>query len=288
MAKARRFEFTDEKSNKFWEVSVTAATVTVRYGRIGSEGQSQVKTHPSSADAEAAAEKQIQQKTKSGYREVGSGEGAGQSEKPIPKRATAKKAATAPKAGSDKKGGKAAAGRRKATGVPSEIGQFLFGGIVYFADDTHWYVASTEEDETVGSYDEVRNASGKGYGKRDPEFFTINSYTDWYLPTLFELDLMNRYINFEATGKFADDFYWSADTYPDEDGEIGDAVPFKFDPPGSNAPPTDTDFKTDLARLKQYRKHHRPALDLAGVADSGQYSGGSEQYIRLARKEPRP
>jgi len=31
----RRFEFAEESSNKFWEVTVSDNTLTVRFGRIG-------------------------------------------------------------------------------------------------------------------------------------------------------------------------------------------------------------------------------------------------------------
>jgi predicted DNA-binding WGR domain protein len=71
MSQLRRFEYTDAKSNKFWEVSVAEATVTVRYGRIGTDGQTQVKSYESTAEAMAAAEKQIAEKVKKGYREIG-------------------------------------------------------------------------------------------------------------------------------------------------------------------------------------------------------------------------
>ena len=67
---ARRFEFSEGNSNKFWEISVNQAVVTVRFGRIGSTGQSTVKSF---ADAEAAAkhaEKLIGEKLGKGYHEV--------------------------------------------------------------------------------------------------------------------------------------------------------------------------------------------------------------------------
>ena len=66
----RRFEFAEGKSRKFWEISVQGGEVTVRYGRIGSEGQSNVKTFPNDAAAAAHAEKLIQEKTGKGYQEV--------------------------------------------------------------------------------------------------------------------------------------------------------------------------------------------------------------------------
>ena len=49
----RRFEFIGGTSAKFWEVGVTGASVTVRYGRLGTQGQSQIK---SLADAAARRE----------------------------------------------------------------------------------------------------------------------------------------------------------------------------------------------------------------------------------------
>jgi DNA ligase-1 len=67
--KTRTFEFSDGKSNKFWEISIDGTDVTVRYGKIGTDGRTQVK---SLSDAEAAiahAEKLIEQKTGKGYAE---------------------------------------------------------------------------------------------------------------------------------------------------------------------------------------------------------------------------
>jgi predicted DNA-binding WGR domain protein len=66
----RYFEFVEGTSFKFWEVSTSGNTVTVRFGRIGTNGQTQTKTL---ADAEAAAkhaEKLIGSKLKKGYREA--------------------------------------------------------------------------------------------------------------------------------------------------------------------------------------------------------------------------
>lgn len=65
----RRFEYTDGKSNKFWENTVTGNSVTVTYGRIGTDGQTQVKKYATPAEAKAAAEKQIAEKVRKGYRE---------------------------------------------------------------------------------------------------------------------------------------------------------------------------------------------------------------------------
>ncbi len=63
----RYFEFVGGNSQKFWEVSVADATMTVRYGRIGSQGTTKVTTF---ADARAATDqmrKLIDEKTAKGY-----------------------------------------------------------------------------------------------------------------------------------------------------------------------------------------------------------------------------
>ena len=65
----RYFEFVEGSSAKYWEISVSDKTVTVRYGRIGTDGQTNVKTL---ADADAAtkhAEKLIKEKLGKGYSE---------------------------------------------------------------------------------------------------------------------------------------------------------------------------------------------------------------------------
>lgn len=66
----RRFEFIDGRSSKFWEISAQGKEVTVRYGRVGSEGQSKVKSFPDEAAAAAHVEKLIGEKTDKGYQEV--------------------------------------------------------------------------------------------------------------------------------------------------------------------------------------------------------------------------
>lgn len=69
-AKSRTFEFDDGKSSKFWEVAIDGTDVTVRYGRIGSDGQRKTKSFADAAAANAHLEKLIGQKTSKGYEEV--------------------------------------------------------------------------------------------------------------------------------------------------------------------------------------------------------------------------
>ena len=67
---ARRFEFSEGNSNRFWELSVNGTEVTVRFGRIGAQGQTQTKSFADDAAAAKHAEKLIQEKIGKGYVEV--------------------------------------------------------------------------------------------------------------------------------------------------------------------------------------------------------------------------
>lgn len=69
----RRFELVEGTSSKFWEVSVTDAELTVRFGRIGTQGQSKSKTFASAQAAQQEEAKLIREKTGKGYQEVGGG-----------------------------------------------------------------------------------------------------------------------------------------------------------------------------------------------------------------------
>ena len=68
--KRRMFEFNDGKSSKFWEIGIDGTDVAVRYGRIGSDGQTKTKSFPDADAAKAHMEKLIGQKTGKGYEEV--------------------------------------------------------------------------------------------------------------------------------------------------------------------------------------------------------------------------
>ena len=65
----RRFALVAGTSAKFWEVSVTGATVHVRFGRIGSAGQRQTKEFADAAAAEQHVQRVIGQKLAKGYLE---------------------------------------------------------------------------------------------------------------------------------------------------------------------------------------------------------------------------
>ncbi len=66
----RYFEFKDEKSNKFWEISCSANSMTVHYGKIGATGQSKTKEFDSASAAGLEEQKAITKKLKEGYVEI--------------------------------------------------------------------------------------------------------------------------------------------------------------------------------------------------------------------------
>ena len=65
---ATYLEFKDSKSSKFWEISVSGSTVKVRYGRIGTDGQTAVKRFKTAVEAQAHAKKVTAEKLGKGYR----------------------------------------------------------------------------------------------------------------------------------------------------------------------------------------------------------------------------
>jgi len=67
----RCFKFVGCASRKFWEISVAGHTLTVRFGRMGTQGQSQTKTFDNEARAQREAERLIAAKVKKGYVETG-------------------------------------------------------------------------------------------------------------------------------------------------------------------------------------------------------------------------
>ena len=73
----RTFEFKDDKSSKFWEITQTGSTVTVRYGKTGTNGQTQEKVFDDASVASRHVSKLVTEKTGKGYLEVGSGPSSG-------------------------------------------------------------------------------------------------------------------------------------------------------------------------------------------------------------------
>ena len=78
----QRFEFVDEKSSKFWEIRIDGQNVEVRYGKIGTSGQVQVKEFGDKPAAHKYAEKIKGEKLKGGYVAVIQGTEAKEEEAP--------------------------------------------------------------------------------------------------------------------------------------------------------------------------------------------------------------
>lgn len=57
----------DGAAHKFYEVTVDDLVVTVRYGRIGADGQTQTTTFATTEKARAAAAKKVGEKVRKGY-----------------------------------------------------------------------------------------------------------------------------------------------------------------------------------------------------------------------------
>jgi predicted DNA-binding WGR domain protein len=66
---AREFQLVEGKSAKFWAVEQQGSSYTVRFGKIGTAGQTQTKELRSPADARRACQKLIAEKLAKGYTE---------------------------------------------------------------------------------------------------------------------------------------------------------------------------------------------------------------------------
>lgn len=65
-----RFELVEGKVSKFWEVRVDGRLMTVRYGRIGSDGQERITCFASADEAQRARDRLVREKTGKGYHEM--------------------------------------------------------------------------------------------------------------------------------------------------------------------------------------------------------------------------
>lgn len=65
-----RYELVEGTSSKFWDIALAGAGFTVRFGRIGTEGQTRSTSFPSATAAFVEYEKLIKEKVKKGYTEV--------------------------------------------------------------------------------------------------------------------------------------------------------------------------------------------------------------------------
>lgn len=88
------------------------------------------------------------------------------------------------------------------------------------------------------------------------------------MPNVFELELMERYINTKDTGDFESDFYWSNDTYEDTEDECGDAVEFTFSE--TSKTPTYDDYLCDMKYIAKIKKN-----------GSDSYQGGENTRVAV-------
>ena len=65
--KSYYYEFVDNKSSKFWEITVKENTYLTRFGRIGSQGRTNTKEWASQEEAVKKATQQRNAKIKKGY-----------------------------------------------------------------------------------------------------------------------------------------------------------------------------------------------------------------------------
>ena len=63
----QRFEWTEGASNKFWEIDAAGVELTVRFGRVGTAGQSKTKVFGDAPAALKERDKLIREKTAKGY-----------------------------------------------------------------------------------------------------------------------------------------------------------------------------------------------------------------------------
>ena len=63
----RSFTFTEGTSNKFWNIDLQGTKFTVTFGKVGTNGQTQVKTFPDEAAARKEHDKLVAEKVKKGY-----------------------------------------------------------------------------------------------------------------------------------------------------------------------------------------------------------------------------
>ena len=66
----RSFAFSEGTSNKFWNIDLQGKQFTVTFGKIGTNGQTQVKAFADDAAAKKEHDKLVAEKLKKGYTET--------------------------------------------------------------------------------------------------------------------------------------------------------------------------------------------------------------------------
>lgn len=80
----KRFFYCQEKdSNKFWNVETKGDTLTVHFGKVGTNGRENVKQFDDADAAKKEAEKLIAEKTRKGYKEISKNEAVPDKPEPV-------------------------------------------------------------------------------------------------------------------------------------------------------------------------------------------------------------
>src|SRR5262245_31263738 len=66
----RKFVFSDEKSNKFWNIDLQGTRFSVTFGKVGTKGQTQTKEFADADQARKAHDKLVAEKLAKGYVET--------------------------------------------------------------------------------------------------------------------------------------------------------------------------------------------------------------------------
>jgi uncharacterized protein (TIGR02996 family) len=66
----RTFWFSEGSSNKFWNITLSGKSFTVNFGKVGTAGQTQVKSFADESTAQKEHDKLVAEKLKKGYRET--------------------------------------------------------------------------------------------------------------------------------------------------------------------------------------------------------------------------
>jgi len=96
LAFMRRFEFVDGTSRKFWEIDLHEKSFEVRWGRLGTDGQSQTKSFPSADKAKSTHDKLVAEKLGKGYSEIGASAATQSKSTPAPTKTKAAKTEAEP------------------------------------------------------------------------------------------------------------------------------------------------------------------------------------------------
>jgi predicted DNA-binding WGR domain protein len=105
-------EFEEGTSSKFWRARVEGKTLYVNYGKIGSNGQTQVKQLGDPDAAQTEFDKLVREKRKKGYVDAGGGGGGGEKKRETRGRQEETKAAPPARPRAAPKAAAPAGGRR--------------------------------------------------------------------------------------------------------------------------------------------------------------------------------